>query len=621
MKEGAAEEISFTLPRDSYLETRSGRISPKQIIIRSIEGRFIITDGTDEIKGPKIEVFSHIPGSSVVYSGRDEERRYPLPLEITSTGRELKIIATENIMRYSIDSAAAELGLYDDSASEALYALAHAILARALAATEGSKHAGAHFCDLTCCQTYRGRTGFDFEDTVTIRPEYGRKIFFGSSGGGIILTGAVFGTDSNINDQPMPDVIFSENLTLSRNLYPSWSAEISAGEMNAILYTAIKKRATEIIYSPQCQVMTLNTCEGPFRIAPETFRLIINRVKGWSFIKSNNYTVYSHNGIFIFQGSGLGHCAGLSIEGAVQLARRGYSRYEILEHYYPWIKYNVRKESPAYHYHAFITFDLRSGRIDRSSTSSPFLSRRLPFGSVSKLVTVLYLAAERRDLFYNYRFRCAKNHSDRNLPETCWEEHGHGDMDLRSAIYSSCNLYFASLYSEINRKKYTQWVKTFALETGIDIDLPLVKNDREFAALLAGLDFRLNVSVSGLIKLALLLSPGECEDRRINSFRGKIRTDEFREIHDALRCTMTKGTGSHGADGCREGTGIPEYLRPATWGKTGTVISGTNSHCGYGIFIGGCGNTGIVSVLRKGTGSIAACYSSCILSAEYKTNL
>ena len=196
-------------------------------------------------------------------------------------------------------------------------------------------------------------------------------------------------------------------------------------------------------------------------------------------------------------------------------------------------------------------------------------------------------------------------------------------MDLRSAIYSSCNLYFASLYAVINRKKYTQWVKTFSLETGIDIDLPSVKNDREFAALLAGLDFRLNVSVSGLIKLALLLSPEGCEDRRINSFRRKIRPDEFRVIHDALRCTMTKGTGSQGADGdgCREGTGIPEYLCPAAWGKTGTVISGTNSHCGYGIFIGGCGNTGIVSVLRKGTGSIAACYSSCILSAGYKTNL
>ena len=80
---------------------------------------------------------------------------------------------------------------------------------------------------------------------------------------------------------------------------------------------------------------------------------------------------------------------------------------------------------------------------------------------------------------------------------------------------------------------------------------------------------------------------------------------------------MIKGTGSH------EPGYIPDenetyYRTLRIWGKTGTVISGTNSHCGYGIFIGGSGRNGIVSILRKGSGTLAAGYSAKILSGENK---
>jgi hypothetical protein len=245
-----------------------------------------------------------------------------------------------------------------------------------------------------------------------------------------------------------------------------------------------------------------------------------------------------------------------------------------------------------------------------------FLSRRIPIGSVSKLVTVLYLASERKDLFYNHRYRCSADQSDRNLPEKCWEPGGHGSIDLRSAIYNSCNRYFASLYSVIDMNKYLAWVKIFAQETGIDIDLPAAGNNREFALILAGLDFRATVSVRGLVKLAMLVSPCDQSDERILAFRKKIRADEFSFIRSALCSTMTIGTGSH----CGENgnSRLEEYKRISAWGKTGTVISGTNSHCGYGIFIGGYGRFGIVSILRKGTGSMAADYSGNVLISMSK---
>ena len=40
-------------------------------------------------------------------------------------------------------------------------------------------------------------------------------------------------------------------------------------------------------------------------------------------------------GLWLFDGGGFGHGAGLSQAGAIDLASRGWSRQQILEHYYP----------------------------------------------------------------------------------------------------------------------------------------------------------------------------------------------------------------------------------------------------------------------------------------------
>lgn len=613
LKEGKADELALELPEGSYAESSSGNISLRKIIITCRGGKFIFAGGGAALNTGSIIINSRIPGSYFTFHAKEGPRLYPLPLEITASGGDPRLIVTEDIRRYSIDSAYAELGAYDQSADEALYALAHAVLARSLAVTEGAKHEGAHFCDLTCCQAYRGRTRFDFDDTVCIKAVHGRRIFFGSSGGGLILTDRIFGTTARDNGTPCRDVIFSENFTLSMERFPSWKAVISADELNSILYPAIKKRATEVIYSPERETMTLNTYEGPYRIAPETFRLVINRVKGWSFIKSNNYNVKLENGIFLFSGSGLGHCCGMSIEGAVQLSRRGYSRYEILEHYYPWITYDIPDPAPAGHYHDYIYFDMESGRVLKSTGGSMFPERKIPFGSVSKLLTVIYLASERRDIFYNYKYTCTSRHTDSELPEKCWEPAGHGETGIRSAVYNSCNLYFASLCRVIDMDHYFRWLSSFTKDAGIEIAIPQIKNRKEFASYLAGTDFRLTVTVRGLVRLAMLVADHRCSDPDLLRCRGRIRPAELIVIRDALRMTMTRGTGSGEKNAADDSLAA---VKKSMWGKTGTVICGTNSHCGYGIFMGGCGGKGIVSIVRKSTGAIAADYSARILLVQ-----
>jgi len=615
--EKGAGPMSFDLPPGSYVITSCGTIPLKKLIISRRNGRFELSNGQAGLPPGRLLLTNGSSRSYFTYRAGNDTRLYPLPLEIFFSESEVRLIATENIRSYAIDSAHAELGFYSKSSEEALYALAHAIFARALAAREGAKHSGAHFCDLTCCQSYRGRCGLEFSDTTTISPESGSRIFFGSSGGGIILTGRVFGSDESIKERPQRDVIYSENFTLSMKNHKSWIAEISSAELNSILYEEIKRHITDIFYSPMKEAMVLNCYEGPLSIAPETFRLIVNRKKGWSFIRSNNYSVTLRDGVFTFSGSGLGHCAGMSIEGAVQLAGKGYSRYEILEHYYPWIRYSPPEKSGHDHYFRHVTFDTMTGRLHNIPAGDSFLERRVPFGSVSKLVTLLYLATERKDLFYNHRYRCTGSEKDPLMPARCWDTEGHGNVDISSAIYNSCNLFFASLHSEISLDSYMLWLNKFSQDTGIEVSIPQVKTEKEFALFLAGLNFDYTINIKGLIRLAMLVSEGGCSDARIEKFRERIGPDEFNIICSAMHDTMDIGTGSIKKErhrGTNPSTGIREFM----WGKTGTVIAGTNSHCGYGLFLGGYRNFGIVAILRKGTGAVAADYSAATVEMNYR---
>ena len=50
------------------------------------------------------------------------------------------------------------------------------------------------------------------------------------------------------------------------------------------------------------------------------------------------------------------------------------------------------------------------------------------------------------------------------------------------------------------------------------------------------------------------------------------------------------------------------------WGKTATVIDGTNVPKSYGLFIGGCGDKGIVALVRKGNGNLAGRWARRLLN-------
>ncbi|HET9837688.1 MAG TPA: SpoIID/LytB domain-containing protein [Candidatus Angelobacter sp.] len=67
----------------------------------------------------------------------------------------------------------------------------------------------------------------------------------------------------------------------------------------------------------------------------ESSRLKLARRLGWKTIPGNSYSSRTENGEVILEGSGVGHGIGLCQRGAADMARKGASFQQILEHYYP----------------------------------------------------------------------------------------------------------------------------------------------------------------------------------------------------------------------------------------------------------------------------------------------
>lgn len=602
LKEGKIDQADIRLEKTCGLSAGEKTIPCRSLSIYYRNGSFHVTDGQNMFTGQKLTLYPEKNDDTFSIRVNEERRVYPLPLVITHTGPDIELSVEDTADQYSIDSAIAEIGNTTDSESEALYALANLIKARCSMPYLKNKHKGYDFCDLTCCQSYKGRIGKIFTDAVSIKTDKIRNgLFFHSSGGGVLFTDSIFSSRTKTSGAPK-DIIYSENLVLSRGKYPAWNSSVTIREISGILYPQKKITVQNIIYDSEREIILIETNSGREQLSPESFRLALNRIRGWNFIRSNNYTLTKGDGIYKFTGSGLGHGTGLSMEGALQLAVKGYSRYEILEHYYPELEYNITANASG-SMMQYIIFNLDSGEIIKIHPGTSFMNRTVPCGSLFKLFIALYLSSERKDLFHEYIYTCSDREKDGNMPEKCWNRTGHGRLDITGALCRSCNKYFASLYRVIDPADFKLWLGEFTRKRGISLSFPEFTQKKDFASVLAGLDFRVTITVHSMMKLA----------RLIYLEGSNTASPEMEKIFTALHKTFSEGTAKDDEKTESSLRHHDERFEKNMWGKTGTVITGTNSHHGYGIFAGGNSSIGIISLLRKGTGALAAKKSAEIL--------
>ncbi len=562
-------------------------------------------------------------------------RHYPLPVQINCSDGNLRIYAWEDIERYAIDSARAEYGPVPEGGNEAVMALAHLIMARYYYMKRRPRHNDVDFCDLTHCQVYQGRTAGEkrLDDPWRIDHERLRgNLFFHSRCGGYTLGEGVFGPvagKKGINGGAR-DWLYREGTELCTGKESGWERSISESELFRILgQTAVQseEHGPGIRYDRRILRIGLHTAGGDVSYPVETFRLMVNRVRGWNYIRSNNFAVTeSRDGgarIYQFSGKGLGHGAGFCQHGALSLSRLGYTRYEIIEHYYEDIHYRALKGGVLSPYFSYCLFDLQTGDILFSSPGSRFLDRRAPPGSLFKLIVSLYLSAERDDIFRSYTYQCTgENASDGHMPEKCWNPKGHGFVRLPDAVAHSCNLYFASLYNRISERRFRAFYRRLCECLDVDGELPVVSDKREWSKMLAGLDFRITFSVRDYIRIVRFIARGSCPEGSDLCLQG-VSSGEFNVMRMSLRKTFDTGTAS----GVLKPFGPPSVYTgleeregssrlPGMWGKTSTIIDGTNRAIAYGLFIGGDDTRGIVAILRKGNGHLAARWAEAVLSEQ-----
>ena len=124
-----------------------------------------------------------------------------------------------------------------------------------------------------------------------------------------------------------------------------------------------------------------------------------------------------------------------------------------------------------------------------SDQDNPLLNRSIgglyPAGSKLKLITVIKLIEESL-LDPSDELLCTGIYSPPGSTSEfrCWNEDGHGLVDMNKAIAQSCNIYFYETVQLVTLKDWTDTAKKFGFNTLTEIDLPNEKNglipDKEF---------------------------------------------------------------------------------------------------------------------------------------------
>jgi SpoIID/LytB domain protein len=636
LREGKYQRIGFSFSRALMEEVGAGTVDEIENLYISCEkGVLRLSTGKKEFSDSfHLRISSRWGSAACRVHLPGDLRSYPLPVAFRMSHGELDITVTESLSRYIADSAVAEYGRLPSKYSEAIRALSIVIAGRYYF-NKRKPHRNSDFCDLTHCQVYRGRISDEdfygkFPDWLIDVRGLPVQLFFHSRCAGMTFDSRIFGYERKVH-RGIRDWISDRGMFLCRDKGALWENSISARELTSILFKKSLdafKRIT-INYDREKLRIMLRGKNVHREYPPEDFRLRINRVRGWNFIKSNNYHITSMNigdeKIFKFTGSGLGHGVGFCQHGALSLAQMGYSRYEIIEHYFPDINLIRRSRALSSPYLSYLIFSMKTGKIERGGYRR-FLYRMMPPGSIFKILVSLYIARERRDLVKDYRYLCRGRSNDKNLPKRCWNPDGHGINNLSSALSISCNLYFASLYRHIRYSSFKKFTENFFKIIDIRAELPDIESGKEFSKLLSGLDFRMRLSVKDLMKIVRFISPIYIDNHRIDMAK-RLYAAETDIIHTALIDTIEKGTASgdlkpYGSELSYrpllenyEKRDVPgrDGIDGKMWGKTSTVIEGTNSRHSYGIFIGGDDERGVVVVLRKGNGHIAAKWGILLL--------
>jgi stage II sporulation protein D len=333
------------------------------VLFSSQKGGYVVMEGDSilgtcpegeswyiQVDGDGIRMRDHkgfwISSRELFFQGKGEGRYFSLkPVNPTLAGREylddlrisvrmhnLLLLNQINLERYLPGVTETEAG----PTCELEYYKVQAILCRTFALKNMERHVTEefHICDGVHCQAYKGRHLWNEDVEIGVEVTSGlvltdndslllNAVYHSNSGGETSGSGQVW-----LNDESYLKPVLDKFSLGQPNA--SWQLQVPADkwipylERKGILNEEIKDTtALELVLEHRTKSYS------PFR---DTL-LFSDIRKDWG-LRSDFFNITWKGSDFMLNGKGYGHGVGLSQEGAMEMARKGYHYTEILNYYY-----------------------------------------------------------------------------------------------------------------------------------------------------------------------------------------------------------------------------------------------------------------------------------------------
>lgn len=274
-----------------------------------------------------------------------ESRVYDDNLMVTPGDRFMTLVNAVDIDKYLSGVVETEAG---SSAHEEFYK-AQSILCRTYAMKHLDRHSteGFHLCDGTHCQAYKGKSLYNpaileavHSTTAMVVADYNFKLitaaYHANSGGQTQRASDVWLTDADYLQSVVdPYSLHQPNAKWQDTIsFEEWKAYLKKNGMRAV-----GRIPEEILYIEQMRRKKY------FILDQDSIRISKIR-EDWGF-KSTFFDMFPEGDSVLIWGKGYGHGIGLSQEGAMKMARDGFSYQDILQFYFNEIRLMDYRDLPS----------------------------------------------------------------------------------------------------------------------------------------------------------------------------------------------------------------------------------------------------------------------------------
>jgi stage II sporulation protein D len=335
------QSIMINCPTGSYSFTSGGknntlitgsdniflRIYQEALWMREKDGTWIQVDKL--LFNPQSDHSSiRLKPAEPVLSGRE----YLGNIEVNLTHGNLELINIIDLELYIMGVLEAEAG---PSAPDDFYK-AQAIICRTYAIRNFEKHIseGYNLCDDVHCQAYKGMHHWNEDIEIAVEVTGGLIITDSDS----VPINAAFHSNSGGETQGSEKIWLNSTPYLKAVLDPfsigqpneRWQMEISAEQWLDYL----KKNGFTIGKKPDYHKYESTQPHRARYYQVDKDKIEYKKIREDWNLKSTFFSVVYNDGSYLLKGKGYGHGVGLSQEGAINMARKGYHYTEILNFYY-----------------------------------------------------------------------------------------------------------------------------------------------------------------------------------------------------------------------------------------------------------------------------------------------